>query len=496
MKKFDWRARFDFSGPVVATLFHRLLGLVFLDAWLSLAVQLKVLIGSRGLLPIAPFLTRARPELSFFDFPTLLWLGASDTMLVIGVILGVAVALAQIAALRPRTLAAVQVALYLSYVTAGRTFFSFQWDNLILECGFFAAFLPTNRRAAWIHIVFRLILFKLYWESGVAKFQSGNHDWRIGTAMALYYETAPLPTALAWFAHHGSAWWHAMESRATLVFELGVPFAVVAPRRIRQAAAAILTGFQIINILTANYGFFAYLAIVLHLFLLDDADVARLWKRLAAAVSTVEIPRWREQFRVAVAVVVTFFFVAVSTIDGLINFCRSLPVDEALLPWRAHYEPFRLVNTYHLFGQITTERIEPQFETSDGNDWVEHDLRHKPGDVSRRPDWVAPHQPRVDFQLWFYGLGPSHAPAYVETLVERLCHDPAAVQPLFRDPLPPSPRSVFLAVPLHDARRETRQRRLVDARAHRRDAPDRLRHEVSPQRRLMNLVRKIAAPNP
>ena len=57
------RAYLDFSGPAVATLFHRLLALVFLDAWLSLSVQLRVLIGARGLLPIASFLEQTRSQL-------------------------------------------------------------------------------------------------------------------------------------------------------------------------------------------------------------------------------------------------------------------------------------------------------------------------------------------------------------------------------------------------------------------------------------------------
>jgi hypothetical protein len=102
------------------------------------------------------------------------------------------------------------------------------------------------------------------------------------------------------------------------------------------------------------------------------------------------------------------------------------------------------VNTYHLFQAITRQRIEPEFQTlapgqaaSDDGAWRAHELRHKPGNPNRAPDFVAPHQPRVDFQLWFYGLRFQHRqPVYVTTLVERICEDPAAVQPLFRDPLP------------------------------------------------------------
>ena len=66
--------------------------------------------------------------------------------------------------------------------------------------------------------------------------------------------------------------------------------------------------------------------------------------------------------------------------------------------------------------------------------------------MKRRPDFVAPHQPRVDFQLWFYGLGyRASSPAYVDALVERLCRDPSAVQSLFRDRLPSHPRAVRIA---------------------------------------------------
>jgi hypothetical protein len=456
------RDYFDFSGPTVATLFHRLLGLVFLDAWLSLGVQLRVLIGPHGLLPIAGFLEHTRDELTVFDFPTLLWINASTPVLFLGVTVGVILALLQMANRWPRTAAALQVVFYLSYVIAGRTFFSFQWDNLILECGFCAIFLPTRRRAFWIHSIFRLVLFKLYWESGLAKFQSQNHDWRLGSAMAWYYETAPLPTVLAWYAHHMPLWWHKLESWGTLTFELGVPFGIFGPRRVRQATAGILTGFQLINILTANYGFFAYLAITLHVFLIDERDLIQLWTRLRLRLpsnlrqrlkldpsqSETQPPppkQWRHVLGVATAVIVSVSFVTISTIDALINFARSEALVGALLPLRDHYVQFRVINTYHLFGQITTERLEPEFQTSDGAAWTAHYLWHKPGDPHRRPDYVAPHQPRVDFQLWFYGLSPRSAPAYVETLVARLCRDPQAVQPLFRDRLPAQPRAVRIA---------------------------------------------------
>ena len=91
------------------------------------------------------------------------------------------------------------------------------------------SFRPT-RPAPLVHFLFRLVLFKLYFESGVAKWQSDLGDWQDGSAMTYYYETAPLPTWLAFTAHHLPVWWHHLESRATLALELAVPFLIFGPR--------------------------------------------------------------------------------------------------------------------------------------------------------------------------------------------------------------------------------------------------------------------------
>jgi len=265
------------SGPAVAQLFHRALAAVFLVAWISLGSQVRLLIGEHGLLPVADFVeaARARHVLSLLDFPTVFrWL-PGDAWLVAGTIAGAALALLALAGVAPRLMAALQTALYFSYAVACRTFLGFQWDNLLLECGTLAAFLPTACPAPLVHFLLRAVLFKLYFESGIAKWQSPIHDWQDGSAMTFYYETAPLPTALAWYAHHLPRAWHLVESRAVLALELVVPFAIFGPRRPRLVAAAAFTLFQVVNIATANYGFFCYLALALHVTLLDDADVER-----------------------------------------------------------------------------------------------------------------------------------------------------------------------------------------------------------------------------
>jgi hypothetical protein len=446
----------DRSGPAVARLYHRLLAAIFLIAWASLGVQVDVLIGSRGLLPAAPFLDAARLQgRGIAQLPTVFWLDASDTALHAGIWLGAALSLAALCGLRPRLCTGLATALYLSYATVARTFLSFQWDNLLLECGLLAVFLPTDRPARWVHVLFRILLVKLYWESGIAKWQSYAGDWQNGSAMTFYYETAPLPTWVAWYAHHLPVWWHHLESWGVLVLELVLPWFAFGPRVLALFAFVALTGFQIINLLTSNYGFFAYLALALHVFLLTDGDVERLgaplqrWvptrTRRAAAART--MTAWERHVRAAGAAVIVAIFVGVSAVDASAAF---VPLPRGLQGVVGRlisiYEPWRLINTYHLFGHITEERIEPEFQVQSDGAWQTINLWHKPGDPRRAPDFVAPHQPRVDFQLWFYGLSFQRgAPEYVGTLLWRLCNDPHAVQSLFATPLPAAPEAVRIA---------------------------------------------------
>jgi hypothetical protein len=462
------------SGPLVARLFQRLLALVFLDAWLSLGVQIRVLLGQRGLLPVAPFFAamRAQKDIGLGELPSLLWWWTSDTALLTHVGAGVVLALLALFAPRgllPRLCFLLSTALYLSIATAARTFLSFQWDNLLLECGLLATLLPADRPAPLRHLLFRLLLFKLYFESGLAKWQSPLHDWQDGSAMTYYYETAPLPTALAWYAHHLPASWHHLESWATLGFELGVPFLIFGPRPARRLACLVFTGFQIVNAATANYGFFCHLAIALHVFLLDDEDLRRVrhwwavrrgWSLpgprpapMPAVFLTLGRARWQGHLSRTLSVLALTLYGAISLVEGYARFGRAggegqseSALLDRLTPMRARYQPLRLVNNYHLFAAITRERIEPEFQTRTGDAaWTAHNLHHKPGAPLHRPDWVAPHQPRVDFQLWFHGLSFRRTPAYVATLVDRLCHDPAAVAQLFTSPLPPAPAAVRVA---------------------------------------------------
>lgn len=481
------------SGPDVARLFRRLLCLIFLIAWASIGSQLDVLIESRGLLPIADFVERLEEGgVGFSTFPSLsLWFH-SDAALQAGWVLGALAALLSLFGVLPRLFLALSTVLYLSYVVAARSFTSFQWDNLLIECGALAIFLSERRRAPFIHFLFRVALFKLYFESGLAKYQSMLGDWQDGSAMTYYYETAPIPTWLGWYAHHLPAAWHHFESRATLVWEIGIPFLIFLSRPFRLIALLCFTAFQMLNLATANYGFFCYLALVLGVFLLDDRDVRRFqgWarrqlsriprfrgaagpalERVGAALVALrrrlqspllkkrrrarrpQVKRalgWMRRIGIACLVAV---YLSVSLSQGLQAFGDG-PLELSLVQdLDRSLAPFRVINVYHLFAHITRRRIEPEVQTYDGERWTAHDFKYKPGDPARAPPFVAPHQPRVDFLLWFYGLSflrggarglAARSPEYVVTLVHRVCSDPEAVQSLFTEPLPSAPQAARL----------------------------------------------------
>ena len=55
---------------------------------------------------------------------------------------------------------------------------------------------------------------------------------------------------------------------------------------------------------------------------------------------------------------------------------------------------------------------------------------------------MAPHQPRIDFQLWFYGLSRRRMPGWVRNLLTGICERPEHVQALFDREIPAEPRAV------------------------------------------------------
>jgi hypothetical protein len=128
-------------------------------------------------------------------------------------------------------------------------------------------------------------------------------------------------------------------------------------------------------------------------------------------------------------------------------------------------EPFRIVNGYGLFRVMTKERPEIRVEGSDDRvDWIAYDFKWKPGDVHRAPTWCAPHQPRLDWQMWFAALGGHRQEAWFERFMVRLLeNEPAVTHLLARNPFPEKPPKYVRAVLFNYQFTSSEERRVTGA---------------------------------
>ena len=448
----DAAAFADLEGDLrpTARLFLRALGLIYVCVFLSLAGQARVLVGADGLLPVREFLApgAAAGWTRFLQAPTLFWLWDGDAAVRGGPLLGVALGLGLALGFRPKTCLVGLWLLFLSYVTVGRDFFWFQWDSLLLESSALALLLPVSPAARphpWVVFLFRWLAFRLLFESGIAKVQQGAESWYQLTAMAWYYETAPLPSLGGWLAHQLPLWAHRWTTALTLFGELLGPLLIWGSRPFRRVAFILIVGFQVGIEVTANYGYFNVLSAAVALFLLDARDLRRLPRWLVG--STAPLPPGAPAPRrplVASAAAIIFVLTLVEMLVLLAG--AGVQQSPPLVALRGATQPFRFANKYHLFAQIDPRRIEPEIEwTADGEQWRAYQFRYKPGPLDRRPPIVAPHQPRVDFQLWFFTLGRDGGRhAYFNTLIRRLCASPDSVRELFEPgSFPDRPPSVI-----------------------------------------------------
>ena len=450
-------------------LFLRLLAIVYLIAFASLAPQLPGLVGEHGLLPAGELLDAAR---EFFDadayrlYPTLAWLSASDLFLQTLCWTGVVLAGAAIGGLAPVATFALLWLLYLSVTVAGQGFLSFQWDTLLLETGLIAVLVaplgwwPRLATAAAPSTTARwllwLLVFKLTFLSGVTKLVSGDDTWWSFTALTYHYMTQPIPAWTSWYAHHLPAWLQMLSVGGMFVVELVVPFTIFLPvrfRRTRTVGCVFMIALQAGIGATGNYGFFNLLTIVLYLSLLDDEVIARLVPRPVREaaggqpVRTSEPRAWRWT---VTAVASVLAILSVASLWKEATYTRPHPVADWMLSWT---QPTRSVNGYGLFRVMTTERPEIIIEGSrDGERWTEYAFRWKPGDPAERPTFVQPHMPRLDWQLWFAALDPQGQARWLTPLVFALLEgSPEVLALLDENPFADGrPRYVRLALYRYD----------------------------------------------
>ena len=465
--------------------FLRMLGLVYLIAFVSLWVQIDGLVGSNGMSPVSQFLPAVRPQLgldAYFLLPTLCWFDSSNAFLHFLCVGGVVLSLLLIFGVAPALSLVVLFAFYLSLTIAGQVFFNFQWDVLLLEAGFLSIFLapwrlwprdlllwpgsatpstatspiasPISRAGLFL---LKFLLFKLMLMSGVVKLTSGddswgwlNHSfhWSALTALDYHYWSQPLPTVFSWWADKTPEWFKRFSVAFCLAVEIIAPFLIWAPRRPRLIAAGLIIFLQLVIALTGNYCFFNLLTIALCLLLIDDATIGMGRRDIRAPINSVSnaspartdraLPNRLCSYAAIAVIVVTF------PINAWLIFTAFMP--QGRPPgWLANFyeqvEAFRIVNGYGLFRVMTKDRGEIVIEgSSDGINWAPYEFKWKPGDVKRAPGWCAPHQPRLDWQMWFAALETPEQNPWLIGLIVRLLEGSQDVTGLFaHNPFPDKP---------------------------------------------------------
>ena len=315
---------------------------------------------------------------------------------------------------------------YLSLANVGGIFMGYQWDALLLETGLLAVLAAPWRwfsgripAAATGPAALRLAAPRLVVVSPDVLFRVGQAgerrpDVANATALTFHYETQPLPTWIGWWAHQLPARLQIASCWIMFSIELALPFAIFLGRWGRLAACTGFTALMALILLTGNYTFFNVLAVALAITLLDDSwwpGKLKRWLRCPEgerqATGSIRSlgsgRRRRPLFALSLVVLAESVGWPPSDEGGWLA-RQARAVREATAP-------FHLANSYGLFAVMTTERNEIIIEVSaDGTDWHELNFRWKPGDVSRPPAFVAPHQPRLDWQMWFAALHPSFIP--------------------------------------------------------------------------------------
>jgi hypothetical protein len=431
----------------------RLLGFVYAVSFFVAARQLVPLIGHRGLTPADFYLSSIHAELGsrtegMLHLPTLFWFSCTDLGMSIFVWVGFALSLVVLGGYANAILLAVLWGMYMSIVHIGQIWYGYGWEIQLLETGFLSIFLcplldgrpfPKCRPPILVFWLFRWLGFRIMVGAGLIKLR-GDPCWRDLTCMFYHYETQPIPNPISCYLHFLPQWFHKLEVIWNHFVELIVPWFSFGPRQARHVAGVLLVIFQVVLIISGNLSFLNYLTIIPFLACFDDTFLRHvlpksLVKRAEEAAAGSEPSRINSGIAVALSILVAWLSIApvLNLVGGrqLMNYS---------------FDPLDLVNTYGAFGTVGRERDEIIFEgTEDAvitgeTKWKEYEFVAKPGDPNRRPAFVAPYQPRIDWQIWFAAMAsPGDYPWTFHFVWKLLHNDPDTLSLLANNPFPDKP---------------------------------------------------------
>ena len=264
----------------------------------------------------------------------------------------------------------------------------------------------------------------------------GDPCWRDLTCLYYHYETQPIPSPISRYLHFAPHWFHKVETAWNHFIELIVPWFSFGPRHARHIAGVLLVSFQIFLIISGNLSFLNYVTIIPFLACFDDT----FWRRVLPAFVVRQVGESepsRVQNGLAIALSILVAYLSIAPVLNLVSGRQLMNYS---------YDPLDLVNTYGAFGSVGRERPEIVFEGTDDafitgdTQWKEYEFKAKPGDPNRRPPFIAPYQPRIDWQIWFAAMAsPAEYPWTLHFVWKLLHNDPGTLSLLANNPFPNAP---------------------------------------------------------
>jgi len=418
-------------------LYERSLAALYLIAFLVALNQFRPLLGENGLLPVPRFI----PLVRLRDAPSLFHFRYSDRLLAVVAWSGIVLSALLLAGVpdrlsdwAPMLIWPVLWVLYLSIVNVGQTFYAFGWESLLLEMGALAALLGGGRTAPPLLMLYllRWLLFRLEFGAGLIKLR-GDPCWRNLTCLYYHHETQPMPNPFSWYFHHLPKPLHKVEVLGNHFAQLIVPFGLFAPQPVADIAAGIIIVTQLWLVLSGNFSWLNFGAIVLAFSALDDRVLGVALPLKPHPVAP--LPVWWTALTIGMTLLVAVLSI--------------WPVRNMLSPSQLmnySFNRFHFVNAYGAFGSVTKVRYEVTLEGAAtevdlaAGEWHEYGFKGKPGDPWRRPPQVAPYHLRLDWLMWFAAMSMPFQHPWLEALVEKLLrNDPAILKLIRHNPFPQEP---------------------------------------------------------
>ncbi|MDD4955690.1 MAG: lipase maturation factor family protein [Candidatus Omnitrophica bacterium] len=382
----------------VRLVFQRSLAGTYLIAFIVALNQFPALLGEKGFLPVSEFIKsvpfRNSPSIFYFHYSDKLFYAVA----LAGIMLSV-IAIFGLSELNGPWLSAgvwfVLWVLYLSIVNVGQTFYSFGWESMLLEAGFFACFLGPFRISAPLIpiLILRWMLFRTELGAGLIKLRY-DECWRDLTCLFYHYETQPMPNPLSWYFNLLPKFFQKSSVLFSHFVQVIVPFGLFAPKRIAAVSGGLIIFHQLWLVVSGNYSWLNWITIVLGITAFGDS--------VLAPVMHMSLPQASP--RSAAYDGILYILLAVTIVLSIPPAVNLFSMNQLM---NYNYNSLHLVNSYGAFGSITKKRYEIIIEgtedivLNDRTKWKEYEFKGKPGNIYRQPPQIAPYHLRLDWLMWF-----------------------------------------------------------------------------------------------